>query len=1654
MLRPAQEVPADRIFVKGSAMAISNADDRAENLCIEVITGRECAVAFGSIDGMDVVLPDPLDLLLTMPSIERPRIILADDDIVMCDYLQRLLSQSYQVEIAVDGVAAIAAIDRQMPELVLTDVLMPNLDGLELLRSIRANPATQDIPVILLSAHDSEESRIAGLEAGADDYLVKPFSARELVARVNATLKLARLRLSARDRERTLQRETDTARANLDRIVANLNNGFATFDRQWRYTYANNRLLKIFKLPRERVLGKQAWEVFPHQVGIQFFDLLNRAMTERSEEQFEYYYEQVDCWVEHRVYPTDDGLAILMADVTDRKRAELRSIEQTKLLELATLELRESEIEYRALFESIDEGFCIIEMLFDDREQPVDYRFLQVNPAFFSLTGLPADAVGKTMRQMVPDLEDFWMEIYGNVLLTGEAARFENYSAPMNRWYDVYASRVGDGTSRRVAIVFTNITERKQAEKISQLAAKFDAFRIALADALRPLADPVEIQVTASRVLGEYLGANRVVYFEVRGTNYAIECNYVKGATPMCGSYPIESFGPTVLAALRNGQSVAAADVAADPDLSPEEQAAYATAEIGAYLAISLVKGGEFVAGLAVHTSVPRLWTPDDLTLGAEVAERTWAAIERARAELALQESEAKYRTLFESIDEGYILIEMLFDDTDLPIDFRYLDANPAAVTMLGGNPIGWRMREVFPSLEGHWFETLGRVAQTGIGERDELDASSLGAWYNFYAFKIDNADSRQVAVIFEDITARKRHEANTAFLTAIQDDFARLTTADEIMQTVGEKLSRYLDTSQCLFTEIDEAQDRATVEYNWHDPDLLDLVGVYQISEFVNAEFYRAVRARATIVVSNTQTDPRTNADRYAAFNVHAFVHVPFHRGNNWKYLLTINDVRSRDWREDEIELIYEVANRLFPRVERARAEAIVAYNLRDTQLLRELGARLVSEEDFQTLYREILAAAIELTGADAGTIQILDESTQDLCIIASQGIPLNLSEHFARVDVSSDTSCGIALCSGSRTFVDFDVPQHLDPHGSMRLHVEAGLLSAQSTPLISRTGKPIGMVSTHWRTRHRPSDRQIQFLDLLARQAADTIEQRQTTAALRDREEQLRLATAASKLGLWFWNLETDILTWTEQCKAIFGLPADVEMSYEVFQAALHPDDRQRTHAAVIRSMAERTDYDIEYRSCWPDGSIHWIAAKGSCTYDNTGTPIQMLGVAIDITERKRVEEALRVSEAQLAVELADMQQLQQISSQLICEDNIDVLYQQIVDAAIALMAADLGSVYMLDPDQNRLRLLASRGLHPTAVEQWQSIGLDSNTASGQAAASGEPTFISDVETCNLPMGSVDLDCARLSGIKAVHSTPLVSRNGRIVGTICTQWRTPQQPSVRRLRLLDVLARQVADLLDRKQAEEALAERARELADLNSRLAQSEIQLQERNQELNSFVHIVSHDLKAPLRAVANLSQWIEEDFEGTVSANTTEQMNLLRGRIYRMEGMIDGLLEYARVGRQDLQVELVSVADLLNEVIESIDPPPTFKLDIASQMPTLAAKRLLLSQVFANLISNAFKHHDRSDGCIRISSRELGDSYEFAICDDGPGIAPEYRDRVFVIFQSANPQKNADSTGIGLSIVKKIVETAGGQIWLESELGKGTTFYFTWPLRPATG
>lgn len=225
----------------------------------------------------------------------------------------------------------------------------------------------------------------------------------------------------------------------------------------------------------------------------------------------------------------------------------------------------------------------------------------------------------------------------------------------------------------------------------------------------------------------------------------------------------------------------------------------------------------------------------------------------------------------------------------------------------------------------------------------------------------------------------------------------------------------------------------------------------------------------------------------------------------------------------------------------------------------------------------------------------------------------------------------------------------------------------------------------------------------------------------------------------------------------------------------------------------------------------------------------------------------------------------------------------------------------------------------------------------------------------------------------------------------------------------------------------------------------------LEKVNNELDQFAYIVSHDLKAPLRAITNLSEWIEDDLGDQLKNNpdVKENMSLLRARVRRMELLISGILEYSKAGRSEIVYEATDVESLVNEVIQIIDIPETFEV-IKEPLPTIITNNVRLEQIFSNLLSNAVKYHDKPSGKISIGYTEGEEFHEFYVADDGPGIEPEYHEKIFVIFQTLESKDKSESTGVGLSIVKKIIEELGGTITLESKPGEGAKFIFTLPVK----
>lgn len=232
------------------------------------------------------------------------------------------------------------------------------------------------------------------------------------------------------------------------------------------------------------------------------------------------------------------------------------------------------------------------------------------------------------------------------------------------------------------------------------------------------------------------------------------------------------------------------------------------------------------------------------------------------------------------------------------------------------------------------------------------------------------------------------------------------------------------------------------------------------------------------------------------------------------------------------------------------------------------------------------------------------------------------------------------------------------------------------------------------------------------------------------------------------------------------------------------------------------------------------------------------------------------------------------------------------------------------------------------------------------------------------------------------------------------------------------------------------------------NERLVQ---ELERTNQELQQFAYIISHDLKAPLRGISSLVQWIGEDYADAFDEDGQEQLHLLKDRVQRMDQLIDGVLHYSRIGRIHEQIQTVNLHKLATEVIDLLAPPDHITIQISARLPVVACQKVRMHQLFQNLLSNAIKFMDKPQGRIVLACRADRHRYHVTVEDNGPGIEEKNFTKIFQIFQTLHGGDTSESTGIGLTLVKKIVELHGGTIHVASRLGEGTTFTFTLPKAP---
>ncbi|MBI4877122.1 MAG: hypothetical protein HY822_21010 [Acidobacteria bacterium] len=218
--------------------------------------------------------------------------------------------------------------------------------------------------------------------------------------------------------------------------------------------------------------------------------------------------------------------------------------------------------------------------------------------------------------------------------------------------------------------------------------------------------------------------------------------------------------------------------------------------------------------------------------------------------------------------------------------------------------------------------------------------------------------------------------------------------------------------------------------------------------------------------------------------------------------------------------------------------------------------------------------------------------------------------------------------------------------------------------------------------------------------------------------------------------------------------------------------------------------------------------------------------------------------------------------------------------------------------------------------------------------------------------------------------------------------------------------------------------------------------------NRELNEFAYVVSHDLKAPLRGIAALASWISEDYAGRLDEAGREPLRLILSRTHRMHDLIDGVLQYSRVGRVRESREAVDLGQLVPGVVDLLALPPHIRVSVESPLPTVVAEKTRIAQVFQNLLGNAAQYSDKEAGEIRIGCSDQGGFWRLSVADNGPGIPEKHFERIFQIFQTLDARDQRGGAGVGLAIVKKVIEIHGGRAWVESQVGCGSTFFFTLP------
>ena len=1165
------------------------------------------------------------------------------------------------------------------------------------------------------------------------------------------------------------------------------------------------------------------------------------------------------------------------------------------------------------------------------------------------------------------------------------------------------------------------ITAQKQADSDVQ-------FLLDLSSRFSQTVQPEELLETASTALKQRLAVPHCRFSEIDLKNEVrrMMFDFDGDPSPRLRTLALKSFGPAALEAGRLNKILAVADVMSDPRTARNYQSTYLPLGVRSLLCVPLHRGGQWMASLSVSSPEPRIWTDPEARLLQAVAERLWPAYDNAQLlrltretaeRLQLAQTAAKsvfwdwnVKTGQTTYSPGYF---DLFGNPDVPAALPY-DAwlalihpddrsglKDAIECALGGTGEYEReFRVVWPEGSTHWLVARGRVSFDTTGQPEQVVTVNWDATQRKQAAEALRRSTQQFAATFEQAAVGIAHVG-----------------LDGTFLAVNQRLADMLGYTR------EELAGRKSQEITYPD-DLAVGLAEYEALKRSQAPSY-------SLEKRYIHKDGRSVWINLTVALVRDSGGAPVHA------ISVIQDITERHRMEQELRESREAVAQQFAEIEALYSTAPVGLAFIDT------GLRFV----------RINQKMAEMNGWPAAEHlgRTIQEILPEFC--PQMGIPLQQ-----------------AIDSG-QPILEMEIEGVTRAHGGQK---RTWLVN--HFPLQDQQGRVLGVNSV----------------------VQDITELREQRQRLEQNESQLLMALDASKLGLWSRDLQSDQVTLSERAASILGLEPGLIPS-DAWRQLLHPEDRLCAICIEKAALAGKDEFAAEYRLIRPDGTLIWISSPGKMMRDYHGEPLRMIGVIQDITGRKLHEQALKDREEQLRAMVDSMTQLAWIAhpdGQIFWYNRRWYEYTGTTPEQMA----GWGWQSVHDPD-----------VLPSVMEVWNKARRDGETFEMEFPLRGhdgamrwfltrvapvrdahgrvERWFGTNTDVDTLRRAQSDLRDSEQHFRELAETVPDIVWSSTADGSVDyfnSQWYrfTGQTPETSLgtgwmaalhpedlERCVELWTRAMASgkhytvelrlrrhngafcwYLGRGRAMLDDAGKIRKWFGSYTEVDEQkriEAELRRSNEDLRQFAYAASHDLQEPLRMVSIYTDLLGRQYRGQLDAQADQFIEYAVEGATRMNRLLRGLLEYTQTGDQTTPALLVKTEFAMQQAIEM--------LDIAIQdsgavitydaLPQVRMPETQLLQLFQNLIGNGIKYRGQQPPQVHVSAARRGHFWCFSVQDNGIGIPPEYADQIFGVFKRLH--KTAyPGTGIGLAICKRVVERAGGRIWVESNPGMGATFYFTLP------